>query len=59
MVWNTQKEQAMTQYKILVVDDEENIRTLVQTMVKGEGRHVVWQPGEKMPSRCFKRSALI
>jgi CheY-like chemotaxis protein len=31
----------MTQYKILVVDDEEDIRTLVQTMVKGEGRHVV------------------
>src|SRR5438309_9803591 len=32
---------AMTQYKILVVDDEENIRTLVQTMLKGDGRHVV------------------
>ena len=31
----------MTQYKILVVDDEEDIRTLVRTMVKGEGRHVV------------------
>lgn len=31
----------MTPYKILVVDDEEDIRTLVQTMVKGEGRHVV------------------
>ena len=31
----------MTQYKILVVDDEENIRTLVQTMLKQEGRHVV------------------
>ena len=28
-------------YKVLVVDDEENIRTLVQTMVKGEGRQVV------------------
>ena len=31
----------MTPYKILVVDDEENIRTLVQTMLKQEGRHVV------------------
>jgi CheY-like chemotaxis protein len=31
----------MTQYKILVVDDEESIRTLVQAMLKGEGRHVV------------------
>lgn len=41
MVWNTQKEQALTQYKILVVDDEDSIRTLVQTMLKGEGRNVV------------------
>jgi CheY-like chemotaxis protein len=31
----------MTQYKILVVDDEENIRTLVQTMLNREGRHLV------------------
>lgn len=31
----------MKQYKILVVDDEEYIRTLVQTMLKHEGRHVV------------------
>jgi CheY-like chemotaxis protein len=31
----------MRPYKILVVDDEEDIRTLVQTMVKGEGRQVV------------------
>jgi CheY-like chemotaxis protein len=31
----------MTQYKILVVDDEDSIRTLVQTMLKGEGRQVV------------------
>jgi len=29
------------QYKILVVDDEENIRTLVQTMLNREGRHLV------------------
>src|SRR5437016_11541705 len=36
-----QRERAMTQYKILVVDDEENIRTLVQSMLKGDGRHVV------------------
>ena len=31
----------MTQYKILVVDDEEDIRTLVQTMLNREGRQVV------------------
>lgn len=31
----------MTPYKVLVVDDEENIRTLVQTMLNQEGRHVV------------------
>lgn len=31
----------MTQYKILVVDDEDSIRTLVQSMLKGEGRQVV------------------
>lgn len=28
-------------YKVLVVDDEDNIRTLVQTMLNQEGRHVV------------------
>jgi CheY-like chemotaxis protein len=31
----------MMRYKILVVDDEENIRTLVQTMLNREGRHLV------------------
>ena len=31
----------MMPYKILVVDDEDNIRTLVQTMLKQEGRQVV------------------
>jgi CheY-like chemotaxis protein len=31
----------MTQYKILVVDDEDSIRTLVKTMLKAEGRQVV------------------
>ena len=31
----------MTQYKILVVDDEDSIRTLVQTMLNREGRQVV------------------
>ena len=43
MDWNTTKKgsEAMMQYKILVVDDEDNIRTLVQTMLKGEGRNVV------------------
>ena len=41
MDWNTQREGAMTQYKILIVDDEDNIRELVQAMLKGEGRQVV------------------
>ena len=40
MGWNTQKEPAPPQYKILVVDDEDNIRTLIQNMLKQEGRHV-------------------
>jgi CheY-like chemotaxis protein len=31
----------MMPYKVLVVDDEENIRTLVQAMLNQEGRHVV------------------
>jgi hypothetical protein len=36
MGWDTQKEPKQPQYKILVVDDEDNIRTLV----KQDGRHV-------------------
>ena len=41
MVWNTQQEPAKRPYKILVVDDEDSIRTLVQTMLKQEGRQMV------------------
>ena len=38
MDWNTRKGSgAMMPYKILVVDDEDNIRTLVQTMLKQDG----------------------
>ena len=55
MVWNTQREQAMTQYKILVVDDEDSIRTLVQTMLKGEGRNVVLAAKGKDAIAMFRK----
>jgi len=55
MVWNTQSEQAMTRYKILVVDDEDSIRTLVQTMLKGEGRQVVLTAKGKDAIAMFKK----
>jgi CheY-like chemotaxis protein len=55
MVWNTQKEQALTQYKILVVDDEDIIRTLVQTMLKGEGRNVVLAAKGKEAIAMFRK----
>ena len=55
MVWNTQKEQALTQYKILVVDDEDIIRTLVQTMLKGEGRNVVLAAKGKEAIAMFQK----
>jgi len=55
MVWNTQKEQALTQYKILVVDDEDSIRTLVQTMLKGEGRNVVLAAKGKDAIAMFRK----
>lgn len=45
----------MTQYKVLVVDDEENIRTLVQTMLKQEGRHVVLAARGKEAIAVFQK----
>ena len=55
MDWNTQREGAMTQYKILIVDDEDNIRTLVQTMLKQEGRQVVLAARGKEALAMFKK----
>lgn len=55
MDWNTQKEPAMPPYKILVVDDEDNIRTLVQTMLKQEGRHVALAAKGKDAIAVFKK----
>lgn len=55
MDWNTQKEQAMPQYKVLVVDDEDSIRTLVQTMLKQEGRHVALAAKGKDAIAVFKK----
>ncbi len=55
MDWNTQREQAPPQYKILVVDDEDNIRTLVQTMLKQEGRQVVLAARGKEAIAMFKK----
>jgi CheY-like chemotaxis protein len=55
MSWNTPKEQAQPQYKILVVDDEDNIRTLVQTMLKQEGRHVALAAKGKDAIAMFKK----
>ena len=45
----------MTQYKVLVVDDEEYIRTLVQTMLKHEGRHVVLAAKGKEAIAVFQK----
>jgi len=45
----------MMPYKILVVDDEDNIRTLVQTMLKGEGRNVVLAARGKEAIAMFKK----
>lgn len=55
MSWNTQKEPTPPQYKILVVDDEDNIRTLVQTMLKREGRHVALAAKGKDAIAVFKK----
>jgi len=45
----------MRQYKILVVDDEDSIRTLVQTMLKGEGRNVVLAARGKEAIAMFQK----
>jgi CheY-like chemotaxis protein len=45
----------MTQYKILVVDDEDNIRMLVQTMLKGEGRQVALAAKGKDAIAMFRK----
>jgi CheY-like chemotaxis protein len=55
MSWNTQKEPAPAQYKILVVDDEDNIRTLLQTMLKQEGRHVALAAKGKDAIAIFRK----
>ena len=55
MGWNTQKEPTMPQYKILVVDDEDNIRMLIQAMLKHEGRHVALAAKGKDAITVFKK----
>ena len=45
----------MMPYKILVVDDEDNIRTLIQTMLKQEGRQVVLAARGKEAIAVFKK----
>ena len=45
----------MKQYKILVVDDEDNIRTLVQTMLNREGRDVVLAARGKEAIAMFQK----
>jgi CheY-like chemotaxis protein len=45
----------MMPYKILVVDDEDNIRTLVQTMLIQEGRQVVLAARGKEAIAMFKK----
>ena len=55
MGWNTQKEPAQPQYKILVVDDEDNILMLIQTMLKQEGRHVALAAKGKDAIAVFKK----
>ena len=55
MGWDTQKEPAVPRYKILVVDDEDNIRTLIQAMLKHEGRHVALAAKGKDAITVFKK----
>src|SRR4029079_8989487 len=45
----------MLPYKVLIVDDEDNIRTLVQTMLKQEGRHVALAAKGKDAIAMFKK----
>jgi len=55
MGWDMQKEPAVPRYKILVVDDEDNIRTLIQAMLKHEGRHVALAAKGKDAITVFKK----
>ncbi len=45
----------MLPYKVLVVDDEDNILTLIQTMLKQEGRHVALAAKGKDAIAVFKK----
>ena len=45
----------MMPYKVLVVDDENNIRTLVQPMLKQERRHVSLAAKGKDAIAVFKK----
>ncbi|HEY6262979.1 MAG TPA: response regulator [Nitrospiraceae bacterium] len=45
----------MPRYKILVVDDEDNIRTMIQAMLKHEGRHVALAAKGKDAITVFKK----
>src|SRR5437868_15199486 len=45
----------MLPYKVLIVDDEDSIRTLVQTMLKQEGRHVALAAKGKDAITVFKK----
>ena len=56
MGWDTQKQEpTVPRYKILVVDDEDNIRTLIQAMLKHEGRHVALAAKGKDAITIFKK----
>ncbi|HSS30703.1 MAG TPA: response regulator [Nitrospiraceae bacterium] len=44
----------MLPYKVLIVDDEDSIRTLVQTMLKQESRHVALAAKGKDAITVFK-----
>src|SRR5437868_14852916 len=45
----------MLPYKVLIVDDEDSIRTLVQTMLKQEGRHVALAAKGKDAIAIFRK----
>jgi CheY-like chemotaxis protein len=56
MGWDTHKQEpTVPRYKILVVDDEDNIRTLIQAMLKHEGRHVALAAKGKDAITMFKK----
>lgn len=45
----------MLPYKVLIVDDEDNILTLIQTILKQEGRHVALAAKGKDAIAMFKK----